>query len=294
MELRDGRTVDLRPVTPGDALGLEALYGSLSPEDRHLRFFSAHRVAGATAEEFARVEEFGGFGIVAVEPATGELVGDGRCGPVEDGLTDMAVTVRADYQGVGLGIALRDGLSAEARRRGIDMLVADLLCENHRMHHVLQSLPHVVVDRPDDHVVRLAYRTDGGVPNWPSESRPRVLVESRAWLGTMDERVLRAAGVQVAVCAGPDDRRGRTCPVAAGGRCPLVDGADAVIFGLPLDDGAGRRVLEGHAAGGQGGKVSVRPWPRQAAIYPSMRVLKGQIEVDEFLGTVAAGTSNAD
>src|SRR5690349_7705702 len=137
MELRDGRNVEVRPVTPADAGGLLALYEGLSPDDRRLRFFSSYRVTAERADEFARVAEHGGFGFVAVEQDSGDMVGDARCGPVDDGLTDMAVTVRADYQGAGLGRLLRDALSAEARRRGIKVLVADVLCDNRRMHGVL-------------------------------------------------------------------------------------------------------------------------------------------------------------
>ena len=301
MELRDGRNVELRAVTPADAGRLEAFFATLTPDERRLRFFSALRVTAPVAEGFARIEERGGFGLVAIEPATGDVVADGRCGPVDDGLVDMAVTVRTDYQGAGLGRLLRDALSTEARRRGIRVLVADLLCDNQRMHRVLQSLPHVVVDRPDDRVARVAYRTDGEVPEWddcepddgpagPSPERPpRIVVESAAWMGTMDERALRAAGAQVALCPGPDEARGRTCPVASGGTCPLVAGADAVIFGLPLDDAAGRRVLDGHRAGAETSKVFVRPWPSGVPVDPALKLLTGSMAVEAFLDALGDG-----
>src|SRR5947209_8548495 len=207
IQTADGRRLSMRAVEPGDAAGLFALYAALSPEDRHLRFFSLHSLSEEEAEAFARVAEHGGFGVVAVAEATGDIVGDGRCTPNGD-VTDMAVAVRGDFQGTGVGRALRDALSAEARARGIDTLVADILCDNQRMHRVLRALPHVIIDRPDERVVRVAYRTDGGVPGWSSTDRPRVVVESRAWMGTIDERQLRDAGVDVAVCPGPDRPRG--------------------------------------------------------------------------------------
>jgi GNAT superfamily N-acetyltransferase len=182
IETADGRRLALRAVDPGDAAGLFALYAALSPEDRHPRFFSLHALSEEDADVFARVAEHGRFGVVAVDEATGNIVGDGRCTPDGD-VTDMAVAVRGDYQGTGVGRALRDALSAEARARGIDTLVADILCDNQRMHRVLQSLPHVIVDRPDERVVRVAYRTDGScgrpVSTWPSAPAPTDFGDAR-------------------------------------------------------------------------------------------------------------------
>lgn len=40
VEQRSGRRLRVRPVAPGDVDGLVALYGTLSAEDRHLRFVS--------------------------------------------------------------------------------------------------------------------------------------------------------------------------------------------------------------------------------------------------------------
>jgi hypothetical protein len=52
--------------------------------------------------------------------------------------------------------------------------------------------------------------------------------------------VLRAAGYEVALCAGPQagSRRDRTtCPLVSGGDCTLVDHADVVVTSCLLRDG---------------------------------------------------------
>ncbi len=96
---------------------------------------------------------------------------------------------------------------------------------------------------------------------WPEESgKPRVLIENpdRADLWAHAE-VLREAGYDVAMCAGPTaaterlpwfrrrprywadpppmERQERTvCPLLAEGHCPLVEGADVVVSTTQLTD----------------------------------------------------------
>jgi hypothetical protein len=84
---------------------------------------------------------------------------------------------------------------------------------------------------------------------WPAATtRPRVLLENPDGAETWAQaETLRNAGYDVAVCTGPIevagrrrpgyfeepawlDRNARTlCPLVAGGRCGLVDGADVVV-----------------------------------------------------------------
>lgn len=79
----------------------------------------------------------------------------------------------------------------------------------------------------------------------------RVLVENadpaELWA---DERILRRAGFEVGTCQGPEGPAdafpfGR-CMLAAEGRCPLVDEADVVVFGLHLTHPSSREVLQAH------------------------------------------------
>ncbi len=109
-------TLRVRPVAPGDVEGLVALYGTLSDEDRHLRFFSAFVPDRDFCERLATVEDRGGFGIVAVEDG-GRIVGEASYERLADGDGELGMVVAPDRRG-GLGAPLLDTLLAAASARG--------------------------------------------------------------------------------------------------------------------------------------------------------------------------------
>jgi hypothetical protein len=79
---------------------------------------------------------------------------------------------------------------------------------------------------------------------WPA-GKPRVLIEDPSGVAAVsDHSLFREAGFEVAVCSGPD--RSTACPLVTGGRCELAESADVVLFGLDVDDPAGRDVLHAH------------------------------------------------
>ena len=79
---------------------------------------------------------------------------------------------------------------------------------------------------------------------WPARAgKARVLIENpdRADLWAHAE-LLRKAGYDVAMCAGPTDESAEgqeraVCPLVAQGHCPLVDEADVVVSTTALTDG---------------------------------------------------------
>jgi hypothetical protein len=60
------------------------------------------------------------------------------------------------------------------------------------------------------------------------------------WAAT---RILETAGYEVACCGGPKHLPDQRCPLVAGDRCPLVEGADLVVNGLGISDPANHAVL---------------------------------------------------
>ncbi|MBI3752401.1 MAG: hypothetical protein HY263_12175 [Chloroflexi bacterium] len=54
-----------------------------------------------------------------------------------------------------------------------------------------------------------------------------VVVSWDAWLAARDANTLRGAGYSVEVCGGP---RQEPCPVLGNLPCPLVDGADVLVY----------------------------------------------------------------
>src|SRR5262245_47021214 len=80
----DASTLTFRPVAPGDADGLVALYGTLSDQDRYRRFFTACAPPHEFFEHMASVVGRGGYGVVAVD-AGGRIVGEANYELLADG-----------------------------------------------------------------------------------------------------------------------------------------------------------------------------------------------------------------
>jgi hypothetical protein len=82
-------------------------------------------------------------------------------------------------------------------------------------------------------------------PSSRSHTKPWILIEDPSPVAEVsDHSLFRQAGFEVAVCTGPDGPG--TCPLIEGERCALAETADAVLFGLDLDERAGRSVLRAH------------------------------------------------
>jgi RimJ/RimL family protein N-acetyltransferase len=158
IELRDGRKVTLRPIRPTDAVLLVDLHQHLSADSQFYRFFGPKPdLSPAEAEYLANVDFTKRFAIVASVDEDGErLVAVGRFDIAEDeDEAEVAIVVRDDHQGVGLGRAILERLLDVARGRGIRALVGEILAENVRMLDLLRSSG-LEVGQPDGSVVRVA------------------------------------------------------------------------------------------------------------------------------------------
>lgn len=246
-QLPGGLVLTVRRMGPADADGLARLYDGLDDDDRYRRFFSLYRPDRATIESWAADNEHGKIRLaVVVSPADGggpeELVGDGLCVPLPDGDGEFALTVAAPWRG-WLGPYLLDALAEAAAGQGIRNLQADILNENHQMMAVVQARGYAVMAHPDFTETRVTTGTGPSVPAWPPvrQNRPRVLIEARGTRSAL-HRSLQAAGFEVLTCPGP----GRRCPLLADRPCPLVTGADAVVFAVPADDPDADRLRAAH------------------------------------------------
>ena len=158
IELRDGRKVTLRPIRPTDAVLLVDLHQHLSADSQFYRFFGPKPdLSPAEAEYLANVDFTKRFAIVASVDEDGErLVAVGRFDIAEDeDEAEVAIVVRDDHQGVGLGRTVLERLLDVARGRGIRALVGEILAENVRMLDLLRSSG-LEVGQPDGSVVRVA------------------------------------------------------------------------------------------------------------------------------------------
>jgi RimJ/RimL family protein N-acetyltransferase len=263
VEQRSGRRLRVRPVAPGDVDGLVALYGTLSAEDRHLRFFSAFVPDRDFCEHLATVEGRGGFGVVAVEDG-GRIVGEANYERLPDGDGELGMAVAPDRRG-GLGAYLLDALLEAASARGVPNLEADVMVTNTRMLALLRARGYASLPSEDWVSLRLIVRTAGPTPVWPAggpgepdPTRPRVLVEAPGgrWSGATEGQ---DRGLVLISCSGP---RGPhpSCPALAGRPCPLAAEADAIVVAnLPEDGDHWPALLAAHAAHHPGVPVCVEP-----------------------------------
>jgi RimJ/RimL family protein N-acetyltransferase len=140
--LRDGRSVVLRPIDPGDAPRLVQLHEHLSTESQFFRFFGPKpHLSQAEAEYLADVDFHKRFAIVAEVPGDEdtEIVGVGRFDLNHPREAEAAVVVRDDYQHVGLGTAILDRMREIGRGAGIKAFRAEVLAENTRMLDILKA-----------------------------------------------------------------------------------------------------------------------------------------------------------
>ena len=276
-ELADGRQLEVRPTTAADGALICELYESLTVADRRRRFFTAFKPRLEWCRSWADVGSRGGFGVVAIVHRgsdSGVVVGEAGYALRTDGDGDLAVTVAAPWRG-WLGPYLVDVLVRNAAAQGIANLQADVLLENGPMLAILRGRGPVALGH-DDGVVRLSIGTSGTPPSWPPlDDRRRILVEVAGgrWSG---EREADDAGLATVMCPGPGRRGKHGCPVLEGGRCPLADGADAIIVLLDPDDDETARLIESHRRMSPGVPILVR----RARDHGEDAVADGCLEVD--------------
>jgi acyl-CoA synthetase (NDP forming) len=137
--LRDGSTVSVRPVQPGDIGALESFLGGLSPESRRLRFFTAGADLSGAARWAARAEDRHGLGLVATTGEPWRIVGHAGYERIDAERAEIAFEVADALRGRGLATILMAHLAQAAGEAGIATFVADVLPENRRMLDVFRE-----------------------------------------------------------------------------------------------------------------------------------------------------------
>lgn len=143
VRVRDGRRLTVRPIQREDAGLLIEFHERLSPQSRYLRFFSPFpHLSPKMAEYLAGVDFVDRFALVATADEDGveRIVAVARFDIApDDVVAEVALVVRDDYQGVGLGTAVFGRLVEMARARGVRRLTGSVLAENRRMLQLLRN-----------------------------------------------------------------------------------------------------------------------------------------------------------
>jgi GNAT superfamily N-acetyltransferase len=137
---RRGERVRVRHIRPDDTTLLVDLFDHLSPRSRYLRFFtpltniSRERVQ-QEAQQLAAInpERQGALVGIVRGPHGPAIIGVARWSqqPTQPNVAEVAIVVRDDYQGQGVGRHLFALLGEVARARGITTMTATTVAENH-------------------------------------------------------------------------------------------------------------------------------------------------------------------
>jgi acetyltransferase len=162
LTLRDGTSLPVRPIRPGDEEALRALVDRLSPEDVRFRFFSAmKRLPQPLAARLTQIDYDREMAFVAIAPGgiaagigAGDVLGVSRLAADPDNeRAEFAVTIRSDFKGRGLGWALMQQLVAYAKERGTALLHGAVLKDNDLMIKLCRDLGFTLRDDADDPTV---------------------------------------------------------------------------------------------------------------------------------------------
>ena len=130
--LRDGSTIEVRPVRADDAERLDAAFGRLSADSRRRRFLSPkNRLSSNELRYLTEVDHHRHEALVAIAPDDA-IVGVARFIKLDDepDAAEAAITVADDWQRRGVATALLELLRTRAREEGVTTFYTEVLPEN--------------------------------------------------------------------------------------------------------------------------------------------------------------------
>ncbi len=136
VRLRDGASVQIRPICPEDAPLLQEAFKRLSPTSVYMRFFkAASELSAEEARSLATVNYRDQMAFVGSIEEGGQerLVASARYHVLsqgEPGRAEAAIVVRDDYQQRGLGSQMMQRLIRYARAHGVTAFVATVHLSN--------------------------------------------------------------------------------------------------------------------------------------------------------------------
>lgn len=154
LALKNGGSVFVRPIRDTDGKLLLELFDKLYPNSIYRRFLTPLRmIPESLLFKLTHVNYESDFALVAVIPENGKdaVIAVARYGyDPGDQVTDFAILVRDDWQGLGLGKCLLKDIFAIGREHGISCFVSLIDSNNHAMKQLIKSL---------DYPVRYSHRT---------------------------------------------------------------------------------------------------------------------------------------
>lgn len=145
VQLKDGRTVEVRPIRGEDAVALLRFHNRLSEESIRFRYF--HNKADLTKRDLALLTQINydrQMAFIAeelLEDGGREILGVSRVWTDPDNIrTEFSVIIRDDLQGLGLGSLLMGAIIDYSRSVGTLEMIGKIMVENHPMRGLMKYL----------------------------------------------------------------------------------------------------------------------------------------------------------
>jgi acetyltransferase len=137
-----GRRLTLRPIRPEDSPQYLQFLAQITPEDLYHRFFTGVRhLPEEELRHFTHIDYDGEMAFVAVAPEGGEILGVARaCTDHAGANAEIAVLVRSDLKGQGLGTLLMRKLIQYCGNRGMRQLWGSVMTDNIPMMRLCRKL----------------------------------------------------------------------------------------------------------------------------------------------------------
>jgi acetyltransferase len=168
-KLPDGTAIRLRSVRPEDERLLQDLAAHMTPEDMRFRFLVGMRgLSHELAARLSHIDHDRDVALLAFAEGADELLAVARFSADPANRTaELAIAVRSDGKGHGLGHLMMARLIQVARQRGIDELVGEVLPENAAMLQLCREFGFTIGICPGDPKLRRvskALRSQGTLP----------------------------------------------------------------------------------------------------------------------------------
>ena len=195
--LRDGRTMRVRPVVPGDADALQTMHKGQSESSVVFRFFAPRaELSAAELHHFTNVDHHDRVALVLI--ADGTLHGVGRFDATQDGEAEVAFYVSDALHGLGLGSVLLEHLAAAGREVGVTTFTAEVLPHNGKMLGVFRDAGFPVKAHTEDGVLFIRIDIEETAASWAVRAERERRAESVSMAS-----ILAPTGVLLGSCGEP-------------------------------------------------------------------------------------------
>jgi acetyl coenzyme A synthetase (ADP forming)-like protein len=194
--LRDGSTIRLRPVRPGDGDRLLSFFSRLDLHSQSLRFFSGAPDLPDIARQMASVDYQTRFGLLACRGADDRVVGHGLYAALGEGRAEVAFAISAEMQDHGLGTILLAHLAEAAAENGFETFIAEVMPANFQMIEMFRESGFPVESRSESGVVSVEMPTslsDEAIARFEDRDRAAAVAAVRAFLEPRSIAVIGAS-----------------------------------------------------------------------------------------------------